>query len=656
MAEEGIITYVDGVAMLVTPDGREYRYSDVMRYNNPGSDFDDYTGAPLPVVPGASFPEGQAPRDNRFGDVAERYGNEELQTAKNLLGGSVNLYDALPESMQGGMMEPINRTIMDAVDIGAGILSGGYGLGQKGAAYLAEILASGTESEKRLARDMLGAFEGSGFGAEGRMLGSIAEAGGRAAAIRGVEDIPNTIREARLPRMTYGTAEAIPYAGVGTGVSERQVGVSGARHMPGLLNLSPDDARAFTEARSWVNPETGGDVLFETVGAQTLPTLRGQGVYRGPQGLEYNPNMIARSPDITTDQLMATESLRGLLDVQGGTPWTTLKGGDEPAIFIPHGENAGSVEEIEKIINAGKDFGVTDVVDVGEGYILRNFEGGTVDVSRKARKALKKATGKTPVSTRVGGAYPGYEGDWEKGAAEAIQQYLNYTQQADPAAVAALAESPAVRAAALERTKQNFKMKGDVGGTNPTVDKMISAVQRGGPESLAPMAEKIKSAEIPMQIPSLRLRPGEAIDATHFSQERRSILDPSAQFSNPEMRGSERALPEPYPAQTYFGVNVGQPGGYTPERGVGPVRHDVPLPSGEMLNIGAGFPEEVSALARQIIDQRVASGEYLPEGAIDNMLMSYMMQIAKQRGYTGLLNPAHELGSIATRFYPTELQ
>jgi hypothetical protein len=75
-----------------------------------------------------------------------------------------------------------------------------------------------------------------------------------------------------------------------------------------------------------------------------------------------------------------------------------------------------------------------------------------------------------------------------------------------------------------------------------------------------------------------------------------------------------------------------------------------------MLNIGAGFPEDVSALARQIIDQRVASGEYLPEGAIDNMLTSYMMQIAKQRGYTGLLNPAHELGSIATRFYPTELQ
>lgn len=474
--------------------------------------------------------------------------------------------------------------------------------------------------------------------------------------VRAAGDIPNTIREARLPRMTYGTAEAIPYAGVGAGVSERQVGVSGARHMPGLLNLSPDDARAFTEARSWVNPETGGDVLFETVGAQTLPTLRGQGVYRGPQGLEYNPNMIARSPDITPDQLMATESLRGLLDVQGGTPWTTLKGGDEPAIFIPHGENAGSVEEIEKIINAGKDFGVTDVVDVGEGYILRNFEGGTVDVSRKARKALKKATGKTPVSTRVGGAYPGYEGDWEKGAAEAIQRYLGYTEQADPAAVAALAESPAVRAAALERTKQNFKMKGDVGGTNPTVDKMISAIQRGGPESLAPMAEKIKSAEIPMQIPNLRLRPGEAIDATHFSQERRSILDPSAQFSNPEMRGSERALPEPYPAQTYFGVNVGQPGGYTPERGVGPVRHDVPLPSGEMLNIGAGFPDDVSALARQIIEQRSATGEYIPEGAIDNMLMSYMMQIAKQRGYTGLLNPAHDLGSIATRFYPTELQ
>lgn len=178
----------DGMLMARAPDGSEHLYADVMRHNNPGSDFDDYTGAPLPVVPGTSFPEGQAPRDNRFGDVAERYGNEELQTAKGLLGGSVNLYDALPESMQGGMMEPINRTIMDAADIGAGLLAGGYGLGQKGAAYLAEILASGTESEKRMARDMLGGFEGSGFGAEGRMLGSIAEAGGRAAAVRGAAE------------------------------------------------------------------------------------------------------------------------------------------------------------------------------------------------------------------------------------------------------------------------------------------------------------------------------------------------------------------------------------------------------------------------------------------------------------------------------------
>ena len=656
MAEEGIITYVDGVAMFVTPDGREYRYSDIMRHNNPGSDFDDYTGAPLPVVPGANFSESQPLRENRFGDVAERYGNEELAAARSLLSGETNLYDALPESMRGGMMEPINRTIMDVVDIGAGALSGGYGLGQKGAAYLAEMLASGTESEKRLARDMIGGFEGAGFGAEGRMLGAIAEAGGRASAIRALEDVPNTVREARLPRMTYGTAEAIPYAGVGRLVSERQPGVSAASHMPGLLGISPDEARAFTEARSWANPETGGDILFETVGAKTLPTLRGQGVYQGPAGLEYNPNMIARSPDITPEQLTATESLRGLLDVQGGTPWTTLKGGDEPAIFIPHGENAGNLQEIEKIMEAGKDFGVTDVVDVGDGYILRNFSGGSVDVSRKARKALRKAIGKTPVSTKVGGGYPGYEGAWERGAADAISRYLENIGEADPAAVAALSESPAVRAAAMERTKQNFKMKGDVGGTNPTVDKMIQAIQRSGPESLAPMAQKIKSAEIPMQVPNLRLQPGEPLAATHFSKEPRGILDPRMQFSNPEMRGTERALPEPYPAQTYFGIDVGQPGGYVPERGVGPARHDVALPSGEMINIGSGFPEDVSSLARQIIDQRIASGEYIPEGAIDNMMTSYMMQIAKQRGYTGILNPSHELGRIGTSFYPMELQ
>ena len=178
----------DGMLMARSPDGSEYLYADIMRHNNPGFDFDDYTGAPLPVVPGANFPEGQAPRENRFGDVAERYGNEDLAAARGLLSGETNLYDALPESMRGGMMEPINRTIMDAADIGAGLLSGGYGLGQKGAAYLAEILASGTESEKRLARDMIGGAEVAGIGPEARMLGAISEAGGRAAAISGVAD------------------------------------------------------------------------------------------------------------------------------------------------------------------------------------------------------------------------------------------------------------------------------------------------------------------------------------------------------------------------------------------------------------------------------------------------------------------------------------
>jgi hypothetical protein len=54
---EGIITFVDGVAMFVTPDGREYRWSDVQRHNHPKLSFDDRSGD----VMASSPPRADAP-------------------------------------------------------------------------------------------------------------------------------------------------------------------------------------------------------------------------------------------------------------------------------------------------------------------------------------------------------------------------------------------------------------------------------------------------------------------------------------------------------------------------------------------------------------------------------------------------------------------
>ena len=131
-------------------------------------------------------------RPNRFGDVAAKYGNEEIQSGIDLaFDPNVSLYGSLPASMQGGVMEPINREIMRVLDVPLGLLGAAWGLGQKGIALGAEAVASGTESEKRLARDLIGGTEVAGFGPEARMLAAISEAGGIGAAARTVAERAN---------------------------------------------------------------------------------------------------------------------------------------------------------------------------------------------------------------------------------------------------------------------------------------------------------------------------------------------------------------------------------------------------------------------------------------------------------------------------------
>jgi hypothetical protein len=178
------VFYDGSTAMIRFPDGGVMRLSDAQRQVNPDMDFDDMTGLPLPSTPSAYDPAEAVDtrQPNRFGDVGERYGNEALQTARDLLLGDANLYDALPESMRGGMMEPINRTIMNAADIGVGGLMGLLGLGEKGVAYGSELIGRGTQSEGRLARDILGGADVAGVGPEIRALGALSNAATRSIA------------------------------------------------------------------------------------------------------------------------------------------------------------------------------------------------------------------------------------------------------------------------------------------------------------------------------------------------------------------------------------------------------------------------------------------------------------------------------------------
>lgn len=460
----------------------------------------------------------------------------------------------------------------------------------------------------------------------------------------------NTVRERNLPATTYFTHEAVPYAGIGTQVSERNVGSSAAPHLPAIQHMTDEELLDFTMSRSFADPETGTDrLLAEVVDQENLrPTLLGRGVYDGPKGLEENPVAVARAVNVDPSVAQATESVRGLLDAQGATPFTSLKGDDMPVIFVPHADNAGTKEAMDELKAAGKQYGVTDVMDVGDGYILTNFSGGAVDTSTKARRDIGKKTGTDPISTTAGGGYPSYEGALERGLVATVDRLGENLADASPEAVEVLRGSDVVKQLARERFQSLFKNRDALGGVNRDIINTAQTVGRGGLPALESLAERFKAQAIPLQIPNLR--GGAATPATHFSHARRDVLEPSQQFTSPT-RGAEQALPVPYPAQTYFGVDVGKQGGYVPESTVGDVRHEADLEN--LLDISNGFPDDITAEADAIIanleefrGQPMAASERL------NTRLAYQMQIAKQRGYHGLYNPEHELGSIATSFFP----
>lgn len=114
-------------------------------------------------------------KDNRFGDVASRYGNELLDMSKAVAGNAGDLSfsgfrEAAPE-----MLEPYIRAAGYFPDMALAGVLGAFGAAEKGIAAGAEILSTGnTSDEKRLARDLLGMTEVAGANPEGRMAGILA--------------------------------------------------------------------------------------------------------------------------------------------------------------------------------------------------------------------------------------------------------------------------------------------------------------------------------------------------------------------------------------------------------------------------------------------------------------------------------------------------
>ena len=111
-------------------------------------------------------------KDNRFGDVAARYGNELLDMSKAVAGNAGNLSFSGFREAAPDMLNPYIRAAGYFPDMAFAGLLGALGGAEKAIAAGAEILSTGnTEDEKRLARDLLVMAEAAGVNPEGRMAG-----------------------------------------------------------------------------------------------------------------------------------------------------------------------------------------------------------------------------------------------------------------------------------------------------------------------------------------------------------------------------------------------------------------------------------------------------------------------------------------------------
>jgi hypothetical protein len=667
----------DGVAYAVLPDGREFPLADVLKLNDPsGADYTPMGEQIMAATPPRAYdypPEEADPYT--FGDVTKGVFSEAFDPAGDIFANAGNVTrNMVPDNVRP-YISPAMSYVPDMALGGIATVMGGL---ETGAAALGEVGNGALEGVQgllgyqpryapgvgagMLARDLMGMVEASGFGPEGRIAEAtlrLAKPGLKAAAVdaglRAVDTPTQALMRRNIPDYAHLMHEPQPYADIGSRVSPRMVGVDHSPHLPGAARMTPAEREAFASMpeSTWVDPATGGDRLSQAIGAKTLPTIRAQGVYEGPMGREVNPAFVARSY-ATQEELAATEALRGYVDGQGATPWTRLGAGDEPSLFISRKTpGPGLLSEIAALEAAGAPHNLGGVYDVGTGYVMRNFGDGAADTGMYARQAIQRSTGMRPVATTVEGGYPGYEGSWEMGGIAATDQLLQYLDAADPAAASALRASPEVRATALDRMMRDNRQSAALGGVNQTLQSGRGTIARPGDwlENLRDQVGRTKMAEIPLQIPRLP-RTTEALPATHFSHQPLDVIDPARAFSNAQIKGAERGLPGPYPSQSYLGVGVGQPGGYIPENGVGPIRHDVELNRSGLLDISGGFGDAGLEADMIVSNLRAAAKQRMPEQHWDDLRTSYAMRVAKERGYDGLLHPSHQLGSIATSFYP----
>jgi len=128
--------------------------------------------------------------------------------------------------------------------------------------------------------------------------------------------------------------------------------------------------------------------------------------------------------------------------------------------------------------------------------------------------------------------------------------------------------------------------------------------------------------------------PQAEVTLSHWSHAPREVVDPNFAGSNEQVRGAEklRRGHDNWHNRTYWGVN----GGYSPEGGMGPYRHEAKMDKSDLYDL-AGDPLNLK--------NKIGSGKNThPVNEIEHLIKSH--------GFKGYYRHHPELGSVAAVFHP----
>lgn len=290
---------------------------------------------------------------------------------------------------------------------------------------------------------------------------------------------------------------------------------SATGHLPKSVNAPQAlrDEYSMDPRSAWNNAPGGRDAIYSGMrlyapdGAPTGVAMRVrpsdtmQGVYENPEGLietniggvarplvSFNSGKLKTLPRTDRDILEAGEALRGFIDAQNASaahkPFTGGAPGQSNSMFLSTGRPS-TVDEINAVREAGKPFGLTDIVDTGRGLTVTNF-GGDQPAFRAGKKgALQTVLRAAPQAKRadranVEGIYVDYVKEWQKGVGSgaATDKLIGYVTKT-PELKAALNNNPYIAQNALARLERDNDYARKLGATRKDIQNARQIIGKG---------------------------------------------------------------------------------------------------------------------------------------------------------------------------------